>query len=505
MTSIWMPWTDAAAAFNAATMSAGVVLAVLIVIQTIVLPARRSFGMLVLLGLYVALLGLKAVAATEPALTAVFGLTALLVLLLALGRVSFLLVFHGLFHFLHRDLPKIALDVLQALVYLLAVVLTLSAAGVAPFSLLTGSAVLSVVLGLALRDTLGNLFAGIAIQAQRPFEVSDWIQFDDNPTHIGKVVEVNWRATKVITLDEVEVIVPNGTLGTGRITNFTKPLPLSRRSAYVHAPYDVPPRRVHQVILTAIADAWGVLKIPPPSVVTFAFDDRGVQYWIRFFTVEFGSRDRVDGGVRDCIWYALNRAGIAIPGPLRTVTLQSAGRGADGEDQAGRRSRVLRALPLFADLSDEDVRRLALLSQTRLFAPHEVIVRQGDPAGELFVVLHGRVGISAETDGESVGVSEIGRGEIFGEMSLLTGGRRVATVRAEDECELLAIGPDTFRGLLAASPELSDRIRALSSRRQANLDGRIGEAAARASETADQRHFLLRFLEQLVGGPSEPR
>ena len=76
------------------------------------------------------------------------------------------------------------------------------------------------------------------------------------------MVEINWRATKVVTLDEVEVIVPNAALGAGRITNFTKPLRLSRRSVYVNAPYDAPPRRVHEVILIAIGDAWGVLKDP---------------------------------------------------------------------------------------------------------------------------------------------------------------------------------------------------------------------------------------------------
>jgi CRP-like cAMP-binding protein len=261
------------------------------------------------------------------------------------------------------------------------------------------------------------------------------------------------------------------------------------------------------VILAAIGDAWGVLKQPPPSVVTFAFDDRGVQYWVRYFTVEFGNRDRVDGGVRDCVWYALHRAGIAIPGPLRTVTLRPVDTAAGpGEAPAGRRERALRSLPLFEDLSDDDVHRLALLSQTRLYAPHEVVVRQGDPAGELFVVLRGRVAVSAEAaGGENVKVNEMGPGEIFGEMALLTGARRAATVRAEDECELLEISANTFRGLLTASPDLAERVHKISSTRRANLDGRVGEAEARSAEPPAARHFLIRFLDQLTGGPADQR
>jgi small-conductance mechanosensitive channel/CRP-like cAMP-binding protein len=501
MASIWLPWTDAPDALNAGTGGGAIFLACLIALQFILVPRQRPIVPIMMLGLYLILLGLMALARDEPSLRRALGLTDLLILFLVSGRVAFVLVFHGLLHFLHRDLPKIALDILQTLVYLLAIVLTLTAAGVEPLSLLTGSAVVTAVLGLALRDTLGNLFAGIAIQAQRPFEIGDWIQFDDNQAHIGRVVEVNWRATKVITLDLVEVVVPNGTLGMGRITNFTKPLPLSRRSIYVHAAYDVPPQRVHEVILVAIANAWGVLKEPPPSVVTHAFDERGVQYWVRFFTIEFGTRDRVDGGVRDCVWYALNRAGMSIPGPLRTITLRrNETTAVAGEAPADRRERALRSLPLFAELLDDDVRRLADLSQTRLFAPHEVVVREGDPAHEMFVVLRGRLTVSVHRpDVNTVGVSEIGPNEIFGEMALLTGANRSATVRADEECELLVIAADTFRGLLAASPDLAERVHALSRARKANLDDRVGEAT-RPVEPAVERHFLVRFLEQLLGG-----
>src|SRR4029078_2451471 len=122
------------------------------------------------------------------------------------------------------------------------------------------------------------------IQAQRPFEVGDWIQFDENPAHVGEVTEINWRATKGLTPDKGGVIIPNGTLGVAYIANWTKPKDFARRSVYVHAPYDVPPRRGHETILNASAEGGGVLGEPAPSVVTHAFDERGVQYWVRFFT-----------------------------------------------------------------------------------------------------------------------------------------------------------------------------------------------------------------------------
>src|SRR5690606_39397019 len=112
---------------------------------------------------------------------------------------------------------------------------------VEPASLLATSALLTAVIGLSLQETLGNLFAGLAIQAERPFEVNDWIQFDEHRHRVGRVVEINWRATKVETSDRVILTVPNGVLARAPIMNFSRPTALVRRSVYVDAPFDAPP------------------------------------------------------------------------------------------------------------------------------------------------------------------------------------------------------------------------------------------------------------------------
>jgi small-conductance mechanosensitive channel/CRP-like cAMP-binding protein len=413
----------------------------------------------------------------------------------------FAIVFFGVLHWLHQHVPRIFVDIIQSVVYLLALLATLIAAGVEPQSLIGGSAVLAVVLGFALKDTLGNLFAGIAIQAQQPFEVGDWIQFDATPSHIGRVVEINWRAIKVITLDEVEVIVPNGTLGVGSIVNFTKPEVYSRRSIYVNAPYSVPPRVAHEIILNSVRDAVGVLREPPPTVVTNAFDERGVQYWLRFFTDRFDLRDGIDGGVRDCVWYALHRAGIAIPGLQQAVTLQTRELPeTSGADAARRRESTLRSVPLFGELSPQEITRLAELSQTRLFAPHEVILREGEHGEDLFVIIRGHVAVSVKPpDAEKVPVNRLGPGDFFGEMSLVRNAKRSATVQALEECEVIAINGVTFSRLLESSPDLAKRIRTIVDERLARLDDTV-ETLTHSELQKPERHFLLRLIGQFLPG-----
>lgn len=357
-----------------------------------------------------------------------------------------------------RPMSKIFLDVLRWLMLAAALLTVLAEAGIDASELLAGSALLTAALGFALKDTLGNVFAGLAIHAEHPFEIGDWIQYDTNPAHIGRVVEINWRATKVITLDEAYVIVPNGQLAQASIRNFTKPERWSRRSLFVVTPYDVSPQRVQSIILAAIRGSFGVLEHPAPSVVTNDFKERGVEHWVRLFTTEFDKRDRVDGMARDRIWYALARNGIEIPVATQAIRLtqlpappppESAGAACD------RRMLCLGAIGLLDVLGAEQLRCLAEENIDRVYAAGEQVIRQGDPGGSLFVVMAGRVEVTvADAGGTPVKLALLGAGDYFGEMSLMTGAPRVATVTAVEETRLLEVGKDSFKKILAAEPGL---------------------------------------------------
>ena len=368
-----------------------------------------------------------------------------------------------------RPIPRIFLDVLRLLTVVAALIAILFEAGVRAENLFTGSAVLTAVLGFALKDTLGNVFAGLAIHAEQPFELGDWIQYDTNPAHIGRVVEINWRATKVITLDEAFVIIPNGQLAQASIRNFTKPEPWSRRSLYVVAPYDVSPQRVQQTIVDAIRGSFGVLEHPAPSVVTNEFKERGIEYWVRLFTADFDKRDRVDGMARDRIWYAFARQGIEIPVATQQIRItQLPPPVIESETTAvERRVRSLQRIGMLGPLTPEQIRRLAEENVERFFAAGEQVIRQGDPGDSLFVIMSGRVEVTVVQEGAaSVRLATLDKGDYFGETSLMTGAPRSATVAALVETRLLEVGHESFRRLLAAQPNLVEQLGAALQVRQ---------------------------------------
>jgi len=459
---------------------------------------RRIRVPLFMLLLHVLLVVLRAVLPEGARAQEWLGTASLFLVLAAIGSSAFLLVidwFLGLR--LGKLLPRIFRDIIQILVYVVVAIITLRAAGVELGSLLTTSALLTAAVALSLQDTLGNLFAGLALEAQRPFVVGDWIQFDDDPDHIGKVIEMNWRAVRVVTNDGVEVIVPNGALAKLNIVNFTQPTRVSRRRVVVRAPLDVPPRQVQDTILKSLEGLGQVLRDPAPMVLVGDYGQSGVLYDVYVYIDDFEARLRIESQVRSRIWYGLMRAGITIPYDVRDVRFRDASREAEALRSArlAEREDLLRHVHFLDVLEDEAVRDLAARTEIRLFAAGENVIRQGDEGSELFIVRSGEVAVLREKRGQESEVARLGPRKFFGEMSLMTGEERAATVRAVDECELLVIGKEAFKPILVQYPEAAESVGRALAARQAQLAERDSAlpASPKGQDAAGEKALLTRI------------
>lgn len=485
----WHQIADQAIASAGSIASFLTALVLILIARLVARPVDRPKlrGPLILVACYLVLWVLRDVTVASPTFNMILGIAALFVVLLAIGNTSVLLAAFLATRKRGQPVPRILTDIVHVLVVVAAAMLALRSAGLSLGSLVATSAVLTAVIGLSLQDTLGNLFAGLAIQAQQPFEVGDWIQFDPDPQLVGQVIEINWRATKVQTNDHVEVTVPNGALAKIPIRNFTKPSLVSRRTLAFHAPYEIAPVRVQQVVAAAVADAAGVLRAPPVEVITAGFSDSGIEYHVRFFIDRFTDRAPIESGVRDRVWYALSRAGIAIPFPIRDLRMHTAAN--DPTPDLIAREGSLGCVDFLRVLSQGDLRSLAASSSWRRYAPGESIVRQGEPGDELFIVVRGAVTVRVERDGLSADVATLSAGEYFGEMSLLTGEPRSATVRASSDTELLAVGTQPFAEILRTTPALAEALSEEIARRRAQTGERAGELATQGM--ARQRQVTL--------------
>jgi small-conductance mechanosensitive channel/CRP-like cAMP-binding protein len=397
-----------------------------------------------------------------------------------------------------KPIPKIFRDVATTLMWFLVALAGLREAGVEPGSLLTTSALLTAVIGLSLQDTLSNVFAGLSIQAQTPFEVGDWLQVTDTNEPLGKVTEINWRATKILTNDRVEIVIPNGIVAKASIRNFSRPTTILRRNIVVSAPYSFSPEHVKAVLLACVSETSGTVADPAPDVLVDAFAQDGVTYKLRYWTDRPGDVHPIDSAVRERIWYGFRRAGIAIPFPQREIRVHQA-HDASAEEQQNvrlkRRIDDLRRVDLFAALDDVRIRQLAGGLFTRRYAPGEVIIRKGDAGHELFIIEHGKVAVvvPGKDAGELIEVARLGSGKFFGEMSLMTGENRTATCKAVGDVALLVVDKRAFGEVLQAAPEVAEKVSEILAARQQALKARATgpQGAGDAKEAAQATSMVL--------------
>ena len=324
------------------------------------------------------------------------------------------------------------------------------------------TAVSAVVFGLALQDTLGNFFAGLAIQIEKPFRVGQWVFIRGE---YGMVSQITWRATKLRTKAGNFLIVPNSVLSRDTIVNYSEPTLETRLELEIGVSYDVPPNQVKTTILSAINDESLISHTIAPEVLLVDFGESSITYRVRVWMTDFNLDDRLTDHIRTAIYYAFHRAGVAVPFPIRTVIMKEAK--AAGPDREGTQ-RALRRLSIFAALAEEQRAQIAAAARCGLYAAGEAIVREGESGGSMFVMLSGEAAVLLDPDDREV--ARIPAGGFFGEMSLLTGAPRNATVRTTRDSEVLEIAADDFKQVVLANPVALDHIGTAVANRQAELD-----------------------------------
>ncbi len=300
--------------------------------------------------------------------------------------------------------------------------------------LLTGSAVISIVIGLALQETLGNFFSGMVLQASVPFKTGDWIQVGSVE---GRVVEMTWRAVTLITGSNNYVLIPNSSVAKEQIVNYHEPSVATATNVLVGLDYSIPPNEAKRVLMQAARDTPGVLAEPLPSVALANFDDSAVQYKLIFWINEPEKHGGIEQGVRVNLWYRLNQAGYGIPYPVRTVELTDLNKKqvAAKDDARAMRLGIIRKSPMFSEIAPELQEKLAGETRGYELSAGQVFYRQNDPGDSLFILESGEVNITFLTeDGRELQVTEFGvAGGVWGGLGG-DGSASCGDVSGEDGC-----------------------------------------------------------------------
>lgn len=379
--------------------------------------------------------------------------------------------------------PGIVQGALVISVFLLVVTLLF------PDQLLAASAVGAVVVGFALQDTLGNFFAGLALQIDRPFKPGHWIEV--GPFQ-GRVTQITWRATRIQTKTGNLVVVPNNIIGKEAITNYSEPVAPSRLFIEVGTGYEVPPNVVRDAIQTALSGCSRVLKAPQADVVLTDFGGSSIVFRARFWVQEFEKDEEAQDQVRNAIYYEFRRRNIEIPWPIQ-VEYSRTEVPKDAVAQQAKYAAQIEKIPLFSPLGPEVHAALAGAAVERLYGRGEVIVREGDSGASMFLVCDGEMAITVGPEKREVAITR--SGGYFGEMSLLTGDPRSATVTARADSTLLEISSDAFGSHVRSNPSVLEGLAEVATLRRTALEAvkaapGATQASAKASLLARMRTFF---------------
>jgi small-conductance mechanosensitive channel len=353
---------------------------------------------------------------------------------------------------------SITKDVLMLTLWFVVVMVVLyTDFGVQPLSILTTTTVFAAVLGFALQETLGNIFSGLSLSIGRPFDPGDWIR---SGHYVGQVKGIAWRATTIVTRANERLEVPNSVIAKDVLFNYATGHVVDELTVGIS--YSVPPNHVREVVLTLLHDVPQVLRDPPPEVLAWDYSDFAIQYRIKYSIPDYGAQERVRDRVASSLWYALRRHSIEIPFPTRTVHVRDAGRDEDEKADAQFERELitdLRQVDWLRGLSDEELRLLVPTVAVRQFGAGEMLVRIGEPGESMFIVRSGRAEVLGQTaDGQVRHLAEIGRGVITGEMALMTGEPRNASVRAITDLEVIEMDREGFTRLFKEHPDAAASI-----------------------------------------------
>lgn len=397
-------------------------------------------------------------------------------------------------------LPRIMIDLVTAVGVIVVFIAVGKRAGFSVAGLITTSAVLTAVIGFSLQDTLGNVMGGLSVQLDKSIAVGDWVSLGPNQP-VGKVIEIRWRYTAIETRDWDTVIIPNGMLVKSTMTILGRrggePMQTRRRIDFF-VDFRSPPTEVIDAVGVALCkDAIeGAATKPQPNCVLMGYRESYAHFQARYWLADLDHDDGTDSRVRTRIWFALRRAGIAMAIPASAVFLTHETPDRDArktQRELDQRLRALGKVDLFSGLSAEHQRALADQLELSPFATGESITREGDRDDGLYMIVEGDAVVRIGSGASEREVARLGPGQFFGEMSLMTGEARTATVIAATDLVCYRMNKAAFRDVLRETPSIADQVAEVLATRKSAL------SAVRDERDGDRRKRHETAKQDLVG------
>jgi small-conductance mechanosensitive channel len=349
--------------------------------------------------------------------------------------------------------------------------------GVPIGTLVATSGVIAIILGLALQNTLSDVFSGIALSLGRPYVLGDWILLSDGTE--GRVIESTWRSTHLLTLANNVVVLPNSTLAKLGLTNLSRPDGTHGQTVTIRVAPTRMPAIILDVMRSVLLSCNSIVKEASPIVALKGVDATAVEVELLFRVASPLQRIPARNEVLDLAYRHCKSAGLllAMP-PASAVVMRDLPTEENAAPPRVTPLELIEAIPIFTALTKDEKRVLAEATSVREFRKGEVIVRQGELLSTLMMVRAGVIAMRYENDD----VGRLAPGDFFGETGLLAGMGEACTLEALTRVTVYEIDQEAFAPLLVNRPAMAEDLALSLSRRaeQVQIDAAQGAQQERS-------------------------
>jgi small-conductance mechanosensitive channel len=333
---------------------------------------------------------------------------------------------------------------------------------------LASSAVLTVVIGFALQDILGDLFSGIALNLEESLNIGDWIKIGE---HEGKVEEFRWRSIKIRTIDNVLVLIPNRIASKEEVNRFGGSRESFALRLKIGVHYKNSPDFVISTIMEVLSTIPGVLATPKPLVMVHKFDDFAIIYEIKFWLTDYSIKDPLKSEIQRKTWYAFKRNGIQIPFPIRDIYIKDIKKEKIpaspkwAEMDKEQIIAVLQKNEVLNTISQNQLENLAEDIEIKLYGIGETLIKEGEEGRYFYHFLEGE----AEVLKNDQVIIRMRANDYVGEMALFTGEKTTADVRITKESRVLRISSERFRETVRLNEKMARKLSEVIAQRKGQL------------------------------------
>ena len=345
------------------------------------------------------------------------------------------------------------------------------AADINVVGLVTTSAVLTAVIGLAAQEALKDLFAGIMLRIECPFSEGDYLEV--NETCNGWVEALTLLSTRIRDDYGGFITLPNNLVWQHKMRKFSGNGPICRE-IHVDLDREFPPNEATELLTKIAFNCNLILKHPSPQAIVYSYNNHAVTYELEVWHRDpsDAGHDEVRGELLGHLWYALERIGQRIPYNVQEFKKRNGSSEPEVtiEQSLETKEKIVSLNPLFQELTNDEIRNIAKLSKLIRFSKNENIVSEDEAGDTLYQIVHGRVAILKKAkNGEIQEVTQLSAPAFFGEMSVFNEETRSATVKALSGCVLLEIERDDLKPVLEDKPKTIEQLATIINNRRATL------------------------------------